>query len=248
MILETVLQPVCYLISFLWEQLPPSIEQDQEFSGAHSVKIYKISTGAMNDYGRTGPTGDNWSRYGKVENLDATTKRMELSNDRSFTFSIDTLDADETGDSLQAATALARQVREVVIPEIDTYVLDVMCNQAGTKPAAMELTANNIFIEIITANTELDNAQVPDTGLWELNGVQYASEREAIKSLQGDYEIIIINDAGKPAEKREVDSIVKASVKIENPGRSKKDSFQGDQHVSQWRNGHKGGKYHNKRV
>ena len=88
----------------------------------------------------------------------------------------------------------------------------------------------------------------PDTGLWELNGVQYASEQEAIKSLQGDYEIIIINDAGKPAEKREVDSIVKASVKIENPGRSKKDSFQGDQHVSQWRNGHKGGKYHNKRV
>ena len=37
--------------------------QDFSFSGAHSVKIYKISTGKMNDYGRTGATGGNWSRY-----------------------------------------------------------------------------------------------------------------------------------------------------------------------------------------
>ena len=92
----------------------------------------------------------------------------------------------------------------------------------------------------------------PDTGLWELDGILYASEQEAINSLHGDYEIIIINDAAKAAkeaaEKREVGSIVKTSVKTENPGRSKKDSFQGDQHVSQRRNGHKGGKYHNKRV
>ena len=36
--------------------------QDFKFTGAHSVKIYKISTGDMNDYGRSGPAEGNWTR------------------------------------------------------------------------------------------------------------------------------------------------------------------------------------------
>ncbi|MFR1112475.1 MAG: hypothetical protein ACLSEX_03225 [Blautia sp.] len=108
--------------------------QDFSFSGAHSVKIYKISTGKMNDYGRTGATEGNWSRYGAVEALNATTERKELSQDRSFTFAIDTLDTEETEGQLEAATALSRQMREVVIPEVDTYVLGKICEGAGNKP------------------------------------------------------------------------------------------------------------------
>ena len=138
--------------------------QDFSFSGAHSVKIYKISTGKMNDYGRTGATGGNWSRYGAVEALNATTERKELSQDRSFTFAIDTLDTEETEGQLEAATALSRQMREVVIPEVDTYVLGKICEGAGTKPAEKELTSSNIYDEIFMANTALDNADVPETG------------------------------------------------------------------------------------
>lgn len=138
--------------------------QDFSFSGAHSVKIYKISTGKMNDYGRTGTTGGNWSRYGAVEALNATTERKELSQDRSFTFAIDTLDTEETEGQLEAATALSRQMREVVIPEVDTYVLGKICEGAGNKPAEKELTSSNIYDEIFMANTALDNADVPETG------------------------------------------------------------------------------------
>lgn len=28
--------------------------QDFSFDGAHTIKVYKVSTGKMNDYGRTG--------------------------------------------------------------------------------------------------------------------------------------------------------------------------------------------------
>ena len=105
--------------------------QDFKFTGAHSVKIYKISTGAMNDYGRTGAKGGNWSRYGAVESLDATTEGFTLKKDRSFTFAIDALDTEETGDTLEAASALARQIREVVITEVDNYTYGVMCANAG---------------------------------------------------------------------------------------------------------------------
>lgn len=138
--------------------------QDFNWTGAHTVKVYKISTGSMNDYGRSGASGGNWSRYGEVESLEATTEAFTLSKDRSFTFAIDTMDTDETGQMLEAASALARQLREVVIPEVDTYVYSKMTAGAGTKPAAVTLTAENIYDEIIKANNALDNAEVSETG------------------------------------------------------------------------------------
>lgn len=39
-----------------------------------------------------------------------------------------------------------------------------MSSGAGTKPAAVTLTAENIYTEIINANSALDNALVPETG------------------------------------------------------------------------------------
>ena len=138
--------------------------KDFDWTGAHTVKVYKIGTGKMNDYGRNGAETGNWSRYGKVEDISATTEEFTLKNDRSFTFAIDKLDTDETGQTLAAATALSRQLREVVIPEVDKYTYGVMCEGAGTKPAAIDLTSDNIYLEIMKANNALDNAEVPETG------------------------------------------------------------------------------------
>lgn len=139
--------------------------QDFDWTGAHTVKVYKISTGAMNDYDRSGTvSGVKGSRYGAVQSLDATTEEFTLKKDRSFTFAIDKLDEDETAQQLAGASALARQQREVVIPEVDSYVYGVMAAGAGTKPAAVELTAENIYDEITKATNVLDNAEVPDEG------------------------------------------------------------------------------------
>ncbi len=136
---------------------------DFEWTGAHTVKVYKVSTAEMTDYDRTG-TGENASRYGAVAGLSATTEEFTLTKDRSFTFAIDKLDSDETAQQLSGASALARQQREVIIPEVDTYVYNVMCTKAGTKPAGVALTADNIYSEILKASETLDNAFVPETG------------------------------------------------------------------------------------
>lgn len=134
------------------------------WNGAHTVKVYKISTASMNDYDRNAENADNWSRFGPVSGLDATTEEFTLRKDRSFTFAIDRLDEDETARQLQAASALERQMREVVIPEVDSYTYDIMCANAGTKPDAMVLTADNICDEIFKASAALDNAEVSETG------------------------------------------------------------------------------------
>lgn len=137
---------------------------DFDWNGAHTVKVYKVSTSGMNDYDRNAENSDNWSRFGPVAGLDAVTEEFTLKKDRSFTFAIDKLDTDETAQQLQAASALERQMREVVIPEVDAYTYSVMCEGAGNKPAAVALTAENICDEIFKANAVLDNAEVSETG------------------------------------------------------------------------------------
>ena len=128
-------------------------------------QVYKIGTSAMADYDRAGTkSGATGSRYGTVGNLTASTQQMFVTRDRSFTFVIDKLDSDETGKTLEAASALARQLREVVVPEVDAYTYDKMCEGAGTKPAALTLTAENIYTEIIKATTTLDDAEVNEAG------------------------------------------------------------------------------------
>lgn len=137
--------------------------QDFDWTGAHTVKIYKATTAEMNDYDREG-TGSNWSRYGKVQGINATTEEMTLTKDRSFTVATDALDADETQGVLGSASVLARQNREVVIPEVDAYTYGVMCADAGNKPAAVALTEENIYAEILKGNEALDDAEAPETG------------------------------------------------------------------------------------
>lgn len=138
--------------------------QDFDWTGAHTVKVYKVGTSEMANYNRNPASGFTGSRYGAIHDLDATTEEFALKNDRSFTFAIDKLDNDETAQQLAAASALARQMRERVVPEVDAYTYGVMCENAGAKPAAATLSAGNIFDEILNANNALDNAEVPETG------------------------------------------------------------------------------------
>lgn len=143
---------------------------DFDWTGAHAIKLYKLSTAPMNDYSRnrdsttvSEDSTETLSRYGKLLDLSATTEELLLKHDRSFIFNVDKLDNDETQGQLEAGTALARELREVVIPEVDTNVYTVMTTGAGHKPAAAALTKSNIYAAILAASQALDDAEVPET-------------------------------------------------------------------------------------
>lgn len=157
---------------------------DFDWTGAHTIKLYKISTAPMNDYARNAVSGSSsqkvtyigandaelfpdsaevLSRYGKLLDLSATTEELLLKHDRSFIFNIDKLDQDETQEQLEAGTALARELREVVVPEVDTNVYSVMTAGAGSIPSPVNLTAKNIYPSILAASQALDDAEVPET-------------------------------------------------------------------------------------
>lgn len=136
---------------------------DFDWTGAHTIKVHKVNTVEMNDYDRNGSSGND-SRYGALDSLGNTLEELTLKKDRSFTFVIDKLDKDETGGVLSGASALARQQREVIIPEVDAYTYKVMAEGAGTKITDVALTAENIYDEIIKGTELLDDASVPDVG------------------------------------------------------------------------------------
>jgi hypothetical protein len=141
--------------------------KDYDFIGAHSIKIYSVGTAPMNDYGRNTTIGTAeaqvLSRYGTISDLSNTVQEVSMEKDRSFTFVIDKMDEDETLGALNAGSALARQLREVVIPEVDKYTYGKMSAGAG-KTATETITETNAY-DSITAGTEyFDENMVPVDG------------------------------------------------------------------------------------
>lgn len=136
---------------------------DYDWTGAHTIKVHKVNTVSMNDYDRAG-TGKNTSRFGVLGKVENELEEFTLRKDRAFTFVIDKMDKDETGGVLSGASALARQQREIIIPEVDQYVYAEMAANAGTKVVDVTLTESNIYDEIIKGTEHLDDEDVPDTG------------------------------------------------------------------------------------
>lgn len=40
--------------------------RNYDWTGAHTIKVYKVTTATMNDYGRSGPAEGEWSCYGAM--------------------------------------------------------------------------------------------------------------------------------------------------------------------------------------
>lgn len=136
---------------------------DYNWDGAHAIRLWKISTAKMNDYARNKTEEDNQiSRYGSLLDLGTQTEILTLSKDRSFIFNIDKLDFDEANEQLEAGSALARQLREVVVPEVDKHVYDKMAAGAGKK-VTKALTKADVYTAILAGSEYMDDKEVPDT-------------------------------------------------------------------------------------
>ena len=128
----------------------------------------------MNDYGRntTMGTGDGQvlSRYGTINDLSNTTQEVTMERDRSFTFVIDKMDEDETLGALNAGSALARQLREVIIPEVDQYTFTKMATNAGKTEIETIVDGtptsgqNNAYPAILAGTEYFDEKYVPTEG------------------------------------------------------------------------------------
>lgn len=138
-----------------------AVNTEYDWNGVDTIKVYSIPTVAMNDYTKTG-----LSRYGTAAELDNTVQTMVLTRDRSFTFTIDKANSQDTQGVMEAGKALARQIDEVIVPEIDVYRLATMSAAAVANghTATAAVTKDNAYSSILTGTEKLDDKKVPQGG------------------------------------------------------------------------------------
>jgi len=137
------------------------VNQNYEWSGVVTVSVYAIGTVALGDYTRTGA-----NRYGTPTELADTKQDMTLSQDRSFSMTIDKGNNTEQMMVKGANKALRREIDELIIPEIDAYRLATM-SAAGISNGATDATPATALIaykQLLDAGETLDEAKVPQTG------------------------------------------------------------------------------------
>lgn len=134
----------------------PSVNNDYDWIGAQTVKVYSFDPVSMNNYIANGT-----NRYGTPEELQDTTQEMTLKNKRSFTFTIDKTNKMDTPEGVRdAAKALRRQIDEVIIPELDTYRFTVIADNAGEKIISA-IDATNAYDVFLAANQAIDEKDIP---------------------------------------------------------------------------------------
>lgn len=136
----------------------PIVNNDYDFVGVKTVKVYSVPTAEMNNYTRSGS-----SRYGSPSELENSLQELTLNRDRSFTFTIDRGNYDDTMMINSAGAALQRQIDEVVIPELDIYRLGVICAKAG-KTVTADIDKTNAYESFLDGTVALTEAKVPTAG------------------------------------------------------------------------------------
>ena len=128
-----------------------------KFTGVNTVTIYNVDVVAENDYVRSGTM-----RYGELVELGDGVQDFILSQDKSFSISIDRGNREDSEMVLDIEEAVDRQVREVSVPTVDVYRLNILAAYAvaNSQVATNALAYNDIFQKILVQRAALINAKV----------------------------------------------------------------------------------------
>ena len=146
---------------------------DYDWVGSGAIKIYSVDTVAMGNYIRSGA-----NRYGSPSELGTTLQTWTLARDRAFTTTIDRRNNDESNFVTEAGKFLARQLKEVVTPEIDTYVLAAIGTAGATANrddivADAATDASNAYVNFLAINADISDQEAPEEGRVAVMTAQY---------------------------------------------------------------------------
>lgn len=136
-----------------------AINNNYDFTGVNKINVYSTDTVPLNNYDMTA-TGN---RYGTPTELGNDVQSMTLTQDKSFTFTIDRRNYTDTEMSNSAGLALDRQINQVIIPTIDKYRIGVIAAKAG-ETITQDITAENAYYSFLDASTALIDKKAPFEG------------------------------------------------------------------------------------
>lgn len=123
---------------------------------ANEIVIPKMSLDGLANYSRNGGYvgGD----------VTITHETVQFNFDRGRTFSVDAMDNEETA-GVSFGKLSAEFIRTKVVPELDAFRFAKYSAEAGTKVDSTTLsTGADVLSALVTAQTTMDNAEVPEEG------------------------------------------------------------------------------------
>lgn len=134
-----------------------------DFSGVKTVKSLSPQTVDVVDYDITKTDG---SRFGSLTEMQDVENEYTVSQDKAFNLSIDKGNNENQLHLKGAGKMLKKQVREKIIPLMDTYALKQYATATGVLSAVDgTLTSDNIVEKIADSITAMVNEKVPVDGL-----------------------------------------------------------------------------------
>ncbi len=136
------------------------LDNEYSFSGVRTVRISTPITVPMTDYTRSGT-----SRYGTPTEMEDVVQELTLSQDKSFTLTIDKgNNADQNGIK-EAGKMLSLQISEQAIPLMDKYSFQRLSQLAGKIVGnSAAITKSNVCERITAGTTYMDDKEVPTSG------------------------------------------------------------------------------------
>ncbi len=132
-----------------------------DFNGKNSVTIYTVNTVSEVNYVRSGT-----NRFGTLTELGTGTQTFTLSQDKSFAFSVDRGNLEDSMMVQEANKAVKRQLREVSVPNTDIYTLATAhaLALAASQGATAAVTSSNAYSKFLAQNDAMTEAKVPESG------------------------------------------------------------------------------------
>ena len=135
--------------------------------GVKTVKVFSRNLATLNDYQVSGS-----NRYGTPDELGNNEQEMTITQDKSFTYTIDAASEQDTNGTMEAAATLAENIDNLVIPAMDTYRLSVICAAAPTTGThsgknhvvTKAVDSTNAYEEFLACQEILDDDKAPQGG------------------------------------------------------------------------------------
>lgn len=134
------------------------------YQGVNSVSIYGVATVAEGNYTRSGS-----NRFGSLAELDTTKQTFVLSQDKSFTYSIDRGNYEDSMMVTEAGSTLKRQIEVVCVPNTDIYRLTTLmayavANSQMATNTGTTSTSSTAYTKFLDMQSKLDDLFVPAKG------------------------------------------------------------------------------------
>lgn len=143
------------------------INNNFDWLGVKTVKVFSRNLATLNDYATSGS-----NRYGTPDELGNNEQEMTITQDKSFTYTIDAASEQDTNGTMEAAATLAENIDNLVIPAMDTYRLSVLVAKAPTQGSVTkkshiiekDITTTNAYEEFLACQEILDDDKAPQGG------------------------------------------------------------------------------------